>query len=169
MGVDRDAPGQFGALAFHYRGQVTGGQAHLGEQLLIEEGLGRAARPIFCDRAEAELGCLRVAELAHHEHVERGAQRTGHFGGDRDTAARDGEDDRGARQAIGGHAGGKGEGTDPFGIIGSEFTEDFPQPRAKQHPRLGAIPEGGRTGRHRVAVRVGTDHLTGAYTRRAAE
>ena len=53
-----------------------------------------------------------------------------------------------------------------FGIMALGVAEDLPQRGAKQHPRLGAIPEGGRTGRRRVAARGGTAHLPRGYTRR---
>ena len=53
--------------------------------------------------------------------------------------------------------------------MGLEITEDFPQYAAKQHPRLGAIAEGGQTGRRRIGARGGTSHLNCAYTRRGAD
>jgi hypothetical protein len=51
--------------------------------------------------------------------------------------------------------------------MGSRVAEDLPQRGAKPHPRLGAIPEGGRTGRRRIVAPGGTGHLPRGYTRRA--
>ena len=69
------------------------GQAHPAEHLRVEVGLGRAPGPVLRDRAEAELRRRGMADLPHHEHVERRAQRARHAGRDRDSAPRDGEDD----------------------------------------------------------------------------
>ncbi len=46
--------------------------------------------------------------------------------------------------------------------------QGVPHGGAEQHPRLGAIGEGGRTGRSRAAASGVAGHLTGAYTRAAA-
>ena len=64
-------------------------------------------------------GAAGMADLPHHEHVERGAERACHADRDRDTAARNGEDDRaagGADQRV--MAEGPAEARAPFGIIG---------------------------------------------------
>jgi len=85
-----------------------------------------------------------VADLPHHEHVERDAKRPGHARRDRDTAARNGEDDRTAAGAVSSHGGRTGASRNSFGITGL-IPQDLSQGRTKQHPRLGAVPEGGRT------------------------
>ena len=49
--------------------------------------------PALTDGAHGELGLEGHAELADHDHVERGVQRTGHLEGHGDPAAREPEDD----------------------------------------------------------------------------
>ena len=63
---------------------------------------------------------------------------------------------------------GTGGGTPSFGIIGFRLPEDFPQRGTKQQPRLGAVPEGGRTGQP-AARRARGLAITGAYTRHEAQ
>ncbi len=80
-----------------------------------------------------------MADLPHHEHVERRAQRPCHAGRDRDTAARHGEDDRAPVAGIAvtrmrSHGGGTGPSPPSFGIMGPEIAEDFPQPAPSSTP-----------------------------------
>ena len=69
-------------------GDGVPGQPGLADHAIVDDR-GTA----LADGAEAALRLERDAELAHHDHVERGPQLPGHLGRDRYAAARQGDHD----------------------------------------------------------------------------